>query len=79
MDCAVIKPMIRPPRKRGYVMRLTFGKSVQAGAVVRHCHQALGAEFVQAALEVGTLRRVLGEGDRAAVGLGGFVVAAGAA
>ena len=79
MDCAVIMSMIRPPGQGGYVILFTFAESVQAAAVVRHRHQALGAEFAQAALEVRALRRVLGEGDRAAVGPGGFVVAAGAA
>ncbi len=79
MDCLVIKPMIRPPRRRGYVILFTSAESVRAAAIVRHRNQVLGAEFMEAALEVRVLRRVFGEGDRAAVGFSGFVVASGAA
>ncbi len=71
--------MIRLPGQGGYVILFTSAESVRDAAVARHRNQALGAEITEAALEVRALSRVLGEGDRAAVSLGGFVVAASAA
>ena len=71
--------MIRLPGQGGYVILFTSAESEPAAVVVSHRDRALGAEFAEAAFEVCALRRVLGEGDRAAVSLGGFAVAAGAA